>query len=122
KDGALAPGAFARVHFRLPPDPDTVTLPADALLIRDNATEVATLGLDNRIVLKKVRIARDLGSEVEIAGGLSLDERIVANPPDTIGDGEEVRVMEAAGEKAPRPSGHPKSAEEMAQTGQDQGE
>ena len=61
--------------------------------------EVATVGPDNRIALKKVRIARDLGTEVEITGGLSQDERIVANPPDSIGDGEEVRVMEAAGEK-----------------------
>ena len=131
KDGALAPGAFVRVHFELPPDPDAMTLPADALLFRDNATEVATLGLDNRIVLKKVRIARDLGNEVEVTGGLSQDERIVANPPDSIGDGEEVRVMEAAGKKTQGPSAqqraegpndHPKSAEAMAQTGRDHGE
>ncbi len=129
KDGALAPGAFARVHFQIPPDRNAVTVPADALLFRDSATEVATLGLDNRIVLKKVRIARDLGSEVEIAGGLSQDERIVANPPDSIGDGEVVRVMDAAGEKTPSAQqhakgakDHPKSAEEMAQTGRDHGE
>ena len=82
KDGALSPGAFARVHFQVPPDPNAVTLPANALLFRDNAIEVATLGLDNRITLKKVQIARDLGSEVEIAGGLGEDERIVANPPE----------------------------------------
>ena len=107
-----------------------MTLPADALLFRDNATEVATLGLDNRIVLKKVRIARDLGSEVEITGGLGQDERIVANPPNSIDDGEEVRVMEAAGEKTQgspdnrpgRAERSPKSAEEMAQTGRDHGE
>jgi len=129
KDGALAPGAFTRVHFQIPPDPDATTLPADALLFRDNATEVATLGLDNRIVLKRVRIARDLGNTVEVTGGLSQDERIVANPPDSIGDGEEVRVMEAAGEKAPGPSARtegsgdrPKSADEMAQTGRDHAE
>ncbi len=131
KDGALAPGAFARVHFQIPPDPSTMTLPADALLFRDSAMEVATLGLDDRIVLKKVRIARDLGSEVEITGGLSQDERIVANPPDSIGDGEEVRVMEAAGEKTQAspgqqaeqgPGDHPKSADEMAQTGRDHDE
>jgi multidrug efflux pump subunit AcrA (membrane-fusion protein) len=131
KDGALAPGAFARVHFQIPPDPNAVTLPADALLFRDNATEVATLGLDNRIILKKVRIARDLGNEVEITGGLSQDERIVANPPDSIDAGEEVRVMEAAGEKTHAPAerqgalglgDHLKSADEMAQTGRDHGE
>ena len=131
KDGALSPGAFARVHFEIPPDPNAVRLPASALLFRDNALDVATVGLDNRIALKKVRIARDLGTEVEIIGGLSQDERIVANPPDSIGDGEEVRVMEAAGEKTPgssaqqrvdEPDDRSKSAEEMAQTGREHGE
>ena len=131
KDGALSPGAFARVHFQLPPDPNTVTLPANALLFRDNAPHVAILGPDNRIVLKKIRIARDLGSEVEIVGGFSHDARIVANPPDSIDEGEEVRVMQAAGEKtrtAPGqqagqgPGYRPRSAEEIAQTGRDHGE
>ena len=79
-----------------------MTLPANALLFRDNAPQVAILGPDNRIVLKKIRIARDLGSEVEIAGGLSQDERIVANPPDSIDDGEEVRVVQAAGRRPER--------------------
>jgi RND family efflux transporter MFP subunit len=131
KDGALSPGAFARVHFQLPPDPNAVILPANALLFRDNAPQIAILGPDNRIVLKKIRIARDLGSEVEIVGGLSHDARIVANPPDSIDEGEEVRVVQAAGEKtrtapgqqAGQGPGHrPKSAEEIAQTGRDHGE
>ena len=123
-DGKLSPGAFARVHFRIPPDPNAVRIPASALLFRDNAVQIATLGMDNRIKLRKVRIVRDFGSEVEIAGGLNLDERLVANPPDSIDDGEEVRVMEAAGEKqgAHGPGDHPKSADEMAQTGRDRGE
>ncbi len=102
------------------------------MLFRDTEPKVATVGADNRIALKDVRIVRDLGTAVEIAGGgVSQDERIVANPPDSIGDGEEVRVMEAAGDKtkgpaaqhgAEAPKDHPKSAEEMAQTGRDHGE
>jgi RND family efflux transporter MFP subunit len=131
KDGLLSPGAFARVHFEIPPDPNTSRIPASALLYRDNALQVAALGLDNRITLKKVRIARDLGTEVEITGGLSQGERIVANPPDSIGDGEEVRVMEAADEKkqappgqqgARGPSDHAESAADMAQTERGHGE
>jgi RND family efflux transporter MFP subunit len=131
KDGLLAPGAFTRVHFRIPPDPNTFTVPASAMLYRDTEPEIATVGPDNRIVLKDVRIMRDLGTAVEIAGGVIKDERIVTNPPDSIGDGEEVRVMEAAGEKAQGPSekqraegpkGHSKSAEEIAQTRRDHGE
>ena len=125
-DGSLSPGAFTRVHFQIPPDPNMITVPAGALLFRENAVEVATLGRDNRVTLEKVRIARDLGREVEITGGLGQDERIVTNPPNSIGDGEEVRVMEAAEEKkqapseqqgAQEPGDHPNSAEEMAQTG-----
>ena len=51
------------------------------------------------LALKKVQIARDLGTEVEITSGLSEDERIVANPSDAIGDGEEVRIMNAETKK-----------------------
>jgi RND family efflux transporter MFP subunit len=131
KDGLLHPGAFTRVHFKIPPDPNTVTIPASAILYRDTEPRVAMVGPDNRIVLKDVRIVRDLGTAVEIAGGLGRDARIVANPPDSIGDGEEVRVMDAAGERtqgsyaqqrADGTKDHPKSADEMAQTGRDHGE
>ncbi len=128
KDGALSPGAFTRVHFQLPPDPNTLRIPASALLFRDKAPEVATVGLDNRVTLKKVRIERDLGTEIEITGGVDADARIVASPPDSIGEGQEVRVMDAADEKthpqvgpqgALRQDNHAKSAEEMARTGRD---
>ena len=81
-DGKLSPGAFARVHFRIPPNSNAVRIPASALLFRDNAIQIATLGMDNRIRLRKIRIARDFGSDVEVAGGLNLDERLVANPPE----------------------------------------
>jgi RND family efflux transporter MFP subunit len=118
-DGELSPGAFTRVQFRLPPDANAVTVPANALLFRDNAVQVATVGMDNRIKLRKIRIARDFGSEVEIAGGLNLDERLVANPPDSLDEGEEVRVMEAARGKqgASGPGDEVKSSGQMAQTG-----
>ena len=100
-------------------------------MFRGDAPQVAAIGRDNRVSLKKVQIMRDLGTEVEITGGLNQDERIVANPPDSIGNGEEVRVMEAAGDKTPgsptlqRAQGRgdqPKTADEMAQTGRKHGE
>jgi RND family efflux transporter MFP subunit len=112
RDGLLAPGAFARIHFVLPPDANAFRVPASAIMFRNNAAQVA-IAVDNRIALKKVHILRDLGTEVEIAGGLGQDERIVINPPDSISDGEQVRVTQAAG-------GSPqKSAEEIAQTGRE---
>ena len=93
-DGALSPGAFTRVRFQLPPDPNSVTIPASALVFRDNAVQVAILGADDRVALKPIRIVRDFGSEVEIAEGLSPDQRIVVSPQESIADGEEVRLAE----------------------------
>jgi RND family efflux transporter MFP subunit len=112
QDGLLAPGAFARVHFVLPPDANAFRVPASAIMFRNNAAQVA-IAVDNRIALKKVHILRDLGTEVEIAAGLGQDERIVINPPDSISDGEQVRVTQAAG------GSQQKSAEEIAQTGRE---
>ena len=112
QDSLLAPGAFARIHFVLPPDANAFRVPASAIMFRNNSAQVA-IALDNRIVLKKVHILRDLGTEVEIAAGLGQDQRIVINPPDSISDGEQVRVTQAAG------GSQQKSAEEIAQTGRE---
>ena len=68
KDGLLQPGAFTRVHFKLPADPNSFSIPASAMLYRDTEPRVAMVGVDNRITLKDVRIVRDLGTTVEIAG------------------------------------------------------
>jgi multidrug efflux system membrane fusion protein len=105
KAGVLFPGAFARVHFQIPADLNTFTIPASALIYRDNAVKVAVVDPDGKVSLKTVQIARDLGTAVEITGGLGEDERIVANPPDSIGDGEEVQITNAETERPDQSAG-----------------
>ena len=58
------------------------------------------------VVLKPITISRDLGREVEIATGLTADDRIIESPPDGIANGDQVRIAGergnvAAGEPAP---------------------
>ena len=53
------------------------------------------MGADNRVHLDKVRIARDYRTEVPISGGLPADARVIANAPESIAEGEEVRVAES---------------------------
>jgi RND family efflux transporter MFP subunit len=100
-DGALQPGAFAQVRFQIPEAADALKLPASAMIFRDQAVEVATVGANNRVVMKKVEIARDFGAEVAIANGLSASDRVIANPLDSIDDGDEVRVLSATGDGRP---------------------
>ena len=86
--GDLQPGTYAEVHFQLPDNPNVLRLPTSALLFREDGLKVATLGPDNKIILKPVVIGRDLGTEVEIASGLTAADRVVNSPSDSIAQGD----------------------------------
>ena len=43
---------------------------------------------------RQVTISRDLGREVEIATGLTVEDRIIESPPDGIGSGDLVRIAD----------------------------
>jgi RND family efflux transporter MFP subunit len=90
--GEMKPGDYAEVAFALPAQPGVVRAPASALIFRSKGEQVATVGPNSRIVMRKVVIARDLGTEVEIASGVGPQDRVVNNPPDSLADGELVRV------------------------------
>jgi multidrug efflux system membrane fusion protein len=90
--GEMKPGDYAQVTFGLAPQQGVVTAPASALIFRRTGVEVATVGPDSRIVMRPVVIARDLGTTVEIASGVGPQDRVVDNPPDSLANGELVRV------------------------------
>jgi hypothetical protein len=57
---------------------------------------VATVGPNHRIVMKYVTVARDLGTTIEVSSGLAASDRIVDNPPDSLGSGDLVRIAGAS--------------------------
>jgi RND family efflux transporter MFP subunit len=91
-DGKLWPGSYVQVHFKLPTDPNVLTLPTSALLFREHGMEVATVGPDDHVVLKPIKIGRDLGTEVEVDSGVSPSDRIIDSPSDSLEGGTEVKV------------------------------
>jgi len=97
-DGQLLPGEFANVRFDMPNDAKAMQLPASALSFRKEGLMVATLTDGNKVAYRSVRISRDLGSKVEIASGLSANERVIDNPPDGLENGDTVQVL-ASGAK-----------------------
>lgn len=99
-DGALKPGDYAQVSFGLPPAAGTIRLPASALLFTPKGMTVAVVGADSHVTLKPVTIARDDGSSVEIATGVAATDRVIDNPPDSLVQGELVRVAGAAAGRA----------------------
>ncbi len=91
-DGLLQPGAYARVDFELPSNPDQVRIPTSALIFRERGMEVAIVGPGDRIELKPVTLGRNLGTEVEVIRGLTLADRVVNSPPDSLAAGDTVHV------------------------------
>jgi RND family efflux transporter MFP subunit len=92
ESGELVPGAFANVRFDLPPVSASLSVPASALIFDSRGARVATIGPDNRVALKPVTIARDLGDVIEISSGLAANDRVIDSPPDGIGKGDQVRI------------------------------
>jgi RND family efflux transporter MFP subunit len=91
ESGELLPGAYAQVHLHLRGDQDPLVVPATALLFRAEGPRVAVLK-DGKVELVDVTLGRDLGNAVEIASGLKGDEQIIQTPPDSVIEGQEVRV------------------------------
>jgi RND family efflux transporter MFP subunit len=92
QSGELVPGAFANVRFDLPPASASLSVPASALIFDSSGVRVATIGADNRVALKPVTIARDLGNVIEVSSGLAANDRIIDSPPDGIARGDQVRI------------------------------
>src|SRR6201994_188035 len=102
-NGELMPGGYANVKMSLARDGVPLHIPASALIFNQNGLRVATVGPDDKVQFKTVTIARDLGKDIELASGLSPDDRIIIAPPDGIADGDQVRVVGAGAAPKPKP-------------------
>src|SRR5215472_7541214 len=93
RNGELLPGAYAQVHLMVPASLRTLELPVSALIFRSQGLQVGTVDKNSCAVLKSVSLGRDMGNTVEIVSGLSPDDVVITNPPDSLISGEEVRVV-----------------------------
>jgi RND family efflux transporter MFP subunit len=90
--GELMPGDYAGIHLQIPAAANVLSVPSSALIFDAKGLSIATVDAANRVLLKPVTIERDLGAVVELASGLSPNDRVIQNPPDGIGNGAEVRL------------------------------
>ena len=100
--GELMPGGFANVSLTLQYDRVPLNIPSSALIFDQSGLRVAVVGPDDRVVLKTVTIGRDLGRTIQLASGLSPDDRVITAPPDGVADGDQVRVVNTV-----KPAGRP---------------
>jgi RND family efflux transporter MFP subunit len=99
--GILLRGEYAQVHFEARRSGDRLIVPNNALLFRPEGTMAAVVSPDGRIDLRRLTIGQDLGSNIEVLGGLAAEDSFVINPPDSLAQGEKVIVTPGANAASP---------------------
>lgn len=104
RNGELLPGAYAQVHLKVPSTVRSLVLPVSALIFRSQGLQVGAVDGNNHAILKRVTLGRDMGNTVEIVAGLSADDLVITNPPDSLISGEEVRIVKTDAGTSATPS------------------
>lgn len=89
--GQLLPGAYVQVHLKLPGKSHAVTIPSNTLLFRSEGLRVGVVR-NGRAQLAPITIGRDYGATVEVVSGLTPADAVIVNPPDSLINGEAVRI------------------------------
>jgi RND family efflux transporter MFP subunit len=95
-DNLLQPGTFAQVRFNLTDTPGTMRIPTSALIFRENGPQLAILTPGDKVDLRSIKLGRNLGTEFEVLAGLSASDTVINSPPDSLSQGEQVRVAKDA--------------------------
>jgi RND family efflux transporter MFP subunit len=101
--GELLPGAFTQVHLKVPSGPPSVIIPVTAMIFRAAGLQASVVNDGQHAELRNIVLGRDFGSEVEVVTGLTPQDRVIINPPDSLVQGEIVRIAQQGGGSAPAP-------------------
>lgn len=90
----LRAGMFARGSFDLG-SVDALTVPQQAVVVRDGFSYVFRLQPDNRVAQVKVQTGRRSGDRIEIVAGVQPEAELVVSGAGFLNDGDLVRVVAA---------------------------
>jgi RND family efflux transporter MFP subunit len=92
RDGKLLAGTLAQVHFKINELASTYVLPVSALVFRSQGLQVGTVrnGVAHMI---PITIGQDDGRTVQVITGITRDDQVIQDPPDSLIEGEKVHVL-----------------------------
>ena len=90
-DGTVTPGTHCNIELRIPRKVPGLLVPVEAIILNGGALEVAVVR-DGVAHIKKISVARDLGTEVEAAAGVAEGDQVIVNPPVGLAGGARVSI------------------------------
>ena len=103
--GELFAGEYGQLKLPVTPQVPVTVIRSSSLLFNAAGTEVATLDADDKVHVKTITLGRDLGTELEVTGGLVAADRVIINPGERTAEGSQVQAAEAPTDAAPKPVG-----------------
>jgi RND family efflux transporter MFP subunit len=89
-DGALSPGVYCTVELHIPRKAPSVLVPADAIVFNGDGVQVAVTE-NGEAHFRKVTVARDFGTEVEVRDGIKPGDEVILRPMINLADGSKVQ-------------------------------
>jgi len=95
-DGALAAGIYCMVELHIPRKTPSLLVPAEAIILNRDGVQVAVVenGVAN---IRKVSVARDFGTTVEVRDGVEAGNQVILNPAVNLAEGSKVRISTPGG-------------------------
>ena len=95
----LPSGLYSQVKFDVIATNAPVLIPANALQMTPQGPQVVIVEANQRVRFVPITLGRDYGNTLEVASGLTGQERVVTNPNDRLRDGQKVRFRKPVAEK-----------------------
>jgi RND family efflux transporter MFP subunit len=96
---SILPGMFAKGEFEIGSS-SALTVPQQAVVVRDGFSYVFQLSSDQRVSQRKVQTGRRVGERVEVLQGLAPDALLAANGAGFLNDGDLVKVVTDPGQNS----------------------
>ncbi|MEY4208344.1 MAG: hypothetical protein RLZZ20_1496 [Pseudomonadota bacterium] len=93
RQGRLMPGAYVDVSVPAGHNAAMV-VPVNTLLLRGEGARVAVVDEKGIVTLHKVELGKDFGQKIEVLSGVTVADRLVLNPPDSLSDGDQITIVE----------------------------
>lgn len=93
RSGELLPGSYTEVHLHVSRAAPALIVPVSALMLEPDGLHVGVVDATHHAHIVRVIPGRDFGSTMDILGGLQPGQPVIANPPDSLTDGELVNVV-----------------------------
>jgi len=92
--GELLPGSYGFLHIGIPARQAPLILPSNTLIFRTQGLQAAVVR-DGHAVLVPIKIGHDFGDTVEVTSGVTAQDQVILDPPDSIADGTPVEMAPA---------------------------